>query len=226
MKKITLIILMAAFSLIAAAQCPDSATVNTSVVFYYNGGNAPPNSFNYLELDTFDGTNTVTLTLNRVSRTNDSISVSTVAGLTTNTTYTAIRYYNGGGVEVGTACNTQGALPVTLVSFEGINKNNTNIITWITSMEYNCRFFELKKKDVILKFNCTNTNEIVEYTFIDDSINNINIYELSQEDWDGTREHLGVIKVQNFSKEDLYEVINYGILHIRVDKSGNKTVTW
>ncbi|MEP1095270.1 MAG: T9SS type A sorting domain-containing protein [Cyclobacteriaceae bacterium] len=91
-------------------------------------------------------------------------------------------------------------LPVELVSFEAITDGNSINVMWETSVEFNNHHFLLEKsidghlfEDFEIVAGAGNTSILTEYKVIDDTpVIGYQYYRLTQVDFDGTSEGLGV----------------------------------
>ncbi len=109
------------------------------------------------------------------------------------------------------------ALPVELISFSGIAKDNRVLLNWATASEVNNDFFEVQRSSDGIQFEAIgvvdgngNTNQQVDYSFIDRSpFLGQNYYRLRQVDFDGEEELLPVILVMNDYKQQGIEVSTY-----------------
>lgn len=118
------------------------------------------------------------------------------------TTYTVNAYNGNGELEATTTLELSvidGALPVTLKSFEAKKQTNGNVnITWATASEYNNSHFILSKSTDGTNFTAliqkaSLGNQGGNYNFVDANVNNrANYYKLVQIDKDGTSKELGV----------------------------------
>tara|TARA_R110000868_G_scaffold2264_2_gene16884 strand:+ start:902 stop:1981 length:1080 start_codon:yes stop_codon:yes gene_type:complete len=97
-------------------------------------------------------------------------------------------------------------LPIELVSFNGKKYDNSNLLYWTTSSEYNNNFFTIERSDdgvnweiVETVFSNGNSQTEINYTYMDRSFKNevINYYKLSQTDYDGVSETFNVISIDN-----------------------------
>ena len=104
---------------------------------------------------------------------------------------------------------TSNPLPVELLSFEGLNSQNKNILRWSTASEVNNDYFELEKKSSGEEFveiaridGQGNSTSIHEYQFRDEDIQPgiIYYYRLLQRDYDGTTTYSNVIAVSSSKK--------------------------
>lgn len=94
-------------------------------------------------------------------------------------------------------------LPVELELFIGVNKNNVNVINWITSTEINNEYFTLERSNDLLYWEILteiNGNGTVNtpsfYEYRDDSYSGYtNYYRLIQHDFNGNKDSLGIISI-------------------------------
>ncbi|MDQ3394394.1 MAG: T9SS type A sorting domain-containing protein [Bacteroidota bacterium] len=101
-----------------------------------------------------------------------------------------------------------GVLPVELLYFRGLAKENTNILEWATASEINFDFFTLEKSFDLVQWNALgvvkgagNSNSIINYRFEDDlSRNGIAYYRLKATDYDGCIEYHKVIRIKPIPK--------------------------
>lgn len=208
MKKLSSILIMMMVALVSLAQCPDSTSVNGgNIELYYL--TAPHAATASIEIDSLDGatTNTYSVSVSSStvtigSNTYTLLSGAAPGGVTSNSNYEAIRYYNNGGNPVGVSCNTAGSLPVDLVSFTATRVNGEVVIKWVTASEYDADYFTLYKNDnPIATTQCTNTSELVEYEYRDVE-NDRAVYHLTQTDNDGTVTVYGRIKIGGVEVEE------------------------
>ena len=83
-------------------------------------------------------------------------------------------------------------LPIELLSFNGVNNGNENLLFWTTSSEINNNYFTIEKSTDAINFveigrvkGAGNSNVNLDYKFIDESpFNGINYYRLRQTDFD------------------------------------------
>ncbi|MEN0006474.1 MAG: matrixin family metalloprotease [Bacteroidota bacterium] len=101
----------------------------------------------------------------------------------------------------GTGC----VLPIELLSFEGFQQTNSNLLKWVTSSEYNNEQFILERSADGLHFQTITTipskgNSLTaqSYTFEDKQpLPGINYYQLTQKDFDGYQEKVGMVVLEN-----------------------------
>lgn len=97
------------------------------------------------------------------------------------------------------------ALPVELLYFSGIARENQVLLNWSTASEVNNDFFEVQRSTDGINFEAIgivdgngNTNEPIEYSLIDGNPSlGLNYYRLRQVDFNGDEDFLTVILVIN-----------------------------
>lgn len=102
------------------------------------------------------------------------------------------------------------ALPITLNSFSALARNSVVELYWQTEKEINNDYFTLERSTNDLEFEeraiiqgAGNSNEINNYTFVDDSpLPGRSYYRLKQTDYDGTFTYSKVISVSREGKDD------------------------
>ncbi len=122
--------------------------------------------------------------------------------------YEGLTGFSGGTGATG-AGGGGSPLPIELLSFEGENIVEGNLLEWTTSMEINNEIFELlhstdgKHFETIATLaGAGNSNENIYYNFLHKTfINGINYYQLKNIDNDGDFELSDIIYINNF-KED------------------------
>ncbi len=98
-------------------------------------------------------------------------------------------------------------LPVELISFEGFEKDATNILNWTTASEINSKEFQLLRSgnginfETITSINAAgNSNIWIDYSFIDNNpLNGINYYQLIETDQDGAQQYSKIISIDQTS---------------------------
>ena len=102
-------------------------------------------------------------------------------------------------------------LPIELISFEGFNTNECNVLTWVTATETNSDYYTLERSlNGYNWFFVTNvkgagtvsTPSLYEYKDYDFTPNNYNYYRLKQTDFDGQYKYFNIISVDNVGKEN------------------------
>lgn len=107
----------------------------------------------------------------------------------------------GGGAQ--TCVFPTAVLPVEFISFGGISTENGNKLKWQTASEINNQGFEIERstngeywKMIGFVAGKGNSDEVQEYTFVDDSpLQAKNYYRLRQIDFDGIYEYSEVIEI-------------------------------
>lgn len=99
----------------------------------------------------------------------------------------------------------ESALPIELLSFDGISKESYNTLNWITASESNNDYFTLEKTNDGKTFNIVgtvngagNSNTKINYSFDDTNVNGeISYYRLKQTDFDGNYKYSDIISINN-----------------------------
>ncbi len=117
-----------------------------------------------------------------------------------------------GGVIVADGCNTNSvALPIELISFNGIALENFNQLYWSTASEHNNDYFTVERSIDGVNWNnigivegAGNSNE-TRYYSLDDylPLRGINYYKLKQTDFDGKSKYSEIIALQTFTDPNL-----------------------
>ena len=137
-----------------------------------------------------------------------------------------IRVWEYGGGTTGTfgiSVTTPQPLPVELGKFEGILYPMFNLINWTTESENNSSYFDLESsidgenwKFVTTKNAAGNSNEKINYSYIDNNLSEIVYYRLQQFDIDGKYETFGPIVITRDVKNK--QIIGYiNLLGQKVD---------
>jgi len=100
-------------------------------------------------------------------------------------------------------------LPVELLYFEGAAYTTHNILKWATASEYNADYFQIERsidgyewREVGKKESAGNSNEVIEYTYVDLFTNNsVVYYRLQQYDFDGQYKTYGPIVITNYQTD-------------------------
>lgn len=99
-------------------------------------------------------------------------------------------------------------VPVKLLSFSGKPENNSVKLFWTTASEENNDFFTIEKSKDGYNFfkigtikGAGNSSTIRNYELTDETPQSINYYKLSQTDFDGTTQELGILSVKMSSDE-------------------------
>jgi hypothetical protein len=128
-------------------------------------------------------------------------------------------WFNGNSCRNNEICALYNAspLPITLISFEALNRDNENILNWITGSEQNNDYFRLSYSsdginyiDFITFSGAGNSNNQLGYMAIHNDFEySINYYKLTQTDFDGTTAVYGPISIDNRkSKRNLVRITN------------------
>jgi hypothetical protein len=126
------------------------------------------------------------------------------------TIYIRIWEYNGGTTGTfGISVTTPQPLPVELLYFEGAGYETTNLLKWATSSEYNSNYFLIQRsidgyewRSVGQKGSAGNSNELIEYSYVDQFSNNsVVYYRLQQYDFDGQYKTYGPIVITNYQTD-------------------------
>ena len=107
-------------------------------------------------------------------------------------------------------------LPITLISFEAVVKDNTVQLTWITSSEINNDFFTMEKssdaknwEELLIVNGAGNSNQFLSYMETDfNPLEGISYYRLKQTDFDGKFEYFNIVPVR-FTKNHTFEFSLY-----------------
>ncbi|MBK7651575.1 MAG: T9SS type A sorting domain-containing protein [Flammeovirgaceae bacterium] len=100
-------------------------------------------------------------------------------------------------------------LPIELVSFNGENLGNTNILKWSTRSEVNNDYFSLLKSSDGINFEkigivsgAGNSSQVLNYSFIDNTpFDAITYYRLQQTDYDGQSSFSPIIALKQIFAE-------------------------
>ena len=119
--------------------------------------------------------------------------------------------------QFGLGVAPESVLPVELLSFTGVAKDNTIRLKWSTATELNNDFFDVQRSRDGVEFESIGrvegngtTNSVTEYQFVDiDPGLGDNFYRLRQVDFDGTQEYHKIINVTNDFFMDGIEVAMY-----------------
>lgn len=142
---------------------------------------------------------------------------------------------------------TPEALPVEMISFEGKNTEQGNVLIWKTASEHNSSYYliersttgEFTENSVIAEKSAAgNSVETLTYAFVDNSFTSaINYYQITQVDVDGKFKIYGPIAIDNsvFDKrriklinslgQEVFEVTTSGI-YIEVYDDGSIKKIW
>lgn len=124
------------------------------------------------------------------------------------------------------------ALPIELISFEVVNNNGCNVLTWITATEINNKEFKLYRSTDGLHWSKINTtqgagtiNTPSMYSYKDYSFDKaINYYKLIQTNFDGSLKEFNTIYIDNSNSQISlpFKVINLLGQDVNADAPGLK----
>jgi hypothetical protein len=126
------------------------------------------------------------------------------------------------------------SLPVELIEFKGTCINNQIQLSWSTLSETNHSHFEIYKKNATSSWKLlgevkgNDYNGINNYTFLDSSLDDVNLYRLKQIDLDGRYEYSDMISISNCSldKVEIYPNPAHDLLFIQYKSDENKKVSF
>ena len=105
-------------------------------------------------------------------------------------------------IDVTNVC-LEAVLPVELVSFNGKEKGNVNILEWTTASEVNNDFFEVQRSTDGVDFETLESirgngtsHTVSHYSFIDEKPASISYYRLQQVDFDGRSEFSNIVTIK------------------------------
>jgi hypothetical protein len=146
------------------------------------------------------------------------------------TIYIRIWEYNGGTVGTfGISVTSPQPLPVEMLYFEGVGYETTNLLKWATASEQNSNYFSIERsvdgydwREVGKKESAGNSNEIIEYTYVDPFTNNsVVYYRLQQYDFDGQYKTYGPIVISNYQTDKkIVKYVNLLGQEVDVDSKG------
>lgn len=125
------------------------------------------------------------------------------------------------------------AMPIELIEFEGINKYTYNLFSWSTASEMNNSYFTLERttdgvnfNEVVLINGVGTSSSTNNYTYSDYSFEKRqNYYRLSQTDFDGKSEVLGLISINNTqTSSEIVKVLNMMGQEVDQDYSGLRVI--
>ncbi|MCX6208227.1 MAG: T9SS type A sorting domain-containing protein [Bacteroidetes bacterium] len=123
-------------------------------------------------------------------------------------------------------------LPINLLSINGHNEQNVNIVKWVTSSEINNSHFDIERSEDGIEFakigetkSAGNTNQNTNYSFTDKApFNGTNYYRLKQWDFNGEFQYSKIISIESKSKKQGFTIYpNPAIGNITVQSSTTKT---
>ena len=143
-----------------------------------------------------------------------------------------VRAWDYGSDDTGTfkiKATTPSALPIELLSFDGLSKNGYNLLYWSTASETNNDYFSIEKTldgdtyyVVGVVNGAGNSQTLINYELKDFSVEKVvNYYRLKQTDIDGNYEYSDIISIDNRDKStpELIKVVN--VLGQEVDEYSN-----
>ena len=146
------------------------------------------------------------------------------------TIYIRIWEYNGGTVGTfGISVTSPQPLPVEMLYFEGIGYETTNLLKWATASEQNSNYFLIERsvdgyewRSVGQKESAGNSNEMIEYSYVDLFTNNSAVYyRLQQYDFDGQYKTYGPIVISNYQTDKkIVKYVNLLGQEVGVDSKG------
>lgn len=107
------------------------------------------------------------------------------------------------------------ALPVDLLSFDGVHDQNKNILQWSTAAEVNNNFFDLERSSDGEAFMTIarvsgqgNSSSVHQYEYADEEISSGSsyYYRLRQEDYDGSSTYSNVIEIKSSARNIFFQV--------------------
>ena len=123
-------------------------------------------------------------------------------------------------------------LPINLLSINGHNEQNVNIVNWVTSSEINNSHFDIERSEDGIEFtkigeikSAGNTTVNTNYSFTDKApFNGTNYYRLKQWDFNGEFQYSKIISIENKSKKQGFTIYpNPAIGNITVQSATTKT---
>ena len=112
-------------------------------------------------------------------------------------------------------------LPIELISFNGLNDNSKNLLTWSTASEYNNDFFTIERSidgnnwEIVSIIDGVGTStSIMNYSYLDYTFtkNSINYYRLKQTDFNGQYKYSSIIAIDNQATKYIKSIITYDIM--------------
>jgi hypothetical protein len=113
----------------------------------------------------------------------------------------------------------EAALPIEMVSFEGSNTEQGNLLIWKTASEHNSSHYLIEKSTtgeftensvIEIKSAAGNSTELLTYTFVDnDYRSGVNYYRITQVDIDGQFKIYGPVSINNTeSVKKIVKIVN------------------
>lgn len=134
----------------------------------------------------------------------------------------------------GSPCSLT-SLPIELLSFNGENTKEGNVITWSTASEIDNDYFILETSTNLVDFETVveingagNSKEVLNYRFVDNNITEVlNYYRLTQVDFNGERESFHIVAIT--SNKSLFSTPypnpSNGTFNINYNGRDNEAVT-
>ena len=191
-------------AIVAPATCPFGYNYNVQMSYQINfTGPAPASMYTlqgfltcnqgdlFFNLPNSPGSGTFVTTVNPYN-TNTDCATATVISLGCQDVNIDI---NGPGIPPQTINCTNSGLPIELLSFDAIHRNNQEVqLSWITLSEINNDYFTLERSTNGLKWNeiqrikgAGNSKEMLHYRYVDRyPLAGISYYRLKQTDFDGS----------------------------------------
>lgn len=149
---------------------------------------------------------------------------------------TTINNYSAKTASSGTATNICSALPVHLISFDAVLKNNTVQLQWQTAQEINTAYFTIEKSRDGKSFTgfkqvtaSGNSSSVISYTATDNNpLPGKSWYRLKIVDKDGTASYSNIAPIENIIGDLIAIMPNPAIstLNVRIENSGNSKATF
>ncbi len=129
-----------------------------------------------------------------------------------------------------TEVNCINSLPIELLAFNGISKNNKVTLSWTTATETNNNYFTIEKSTDCITFypigdveGKGNKTTVSDYLYVDDgACPGINYYRLKQTDFDGVFSYSSIIAVDCIEailvKTEAYDIMGNKISSLKTDK--------
>jgi hypothetical protein len=125
----------------------------------------------------------------------------------------------------------QSILPATLLTFDGQIKNNSVVLNWNTSQEYNCKDFDVEKSINGLSYfkigsvgASGNSAAVKNYSFVDNKIGPINYYRLRINDFDGRNQLSKIVSIRyNGARQGVWVINNpfTNYIDLRFSRAGS-----
>jgi len=129
-------------------------------------------------------------------------------------------------------------LPIELISFNGEAESKGNLLSWQTATEINNDYFTLEISNNGEEFEMINRQEgagtssiINEYSYFDEEIKNgITYYRLTQTDFDGSSEIVGVVTIKRndrvFEVSEILPVPASNFIEVQVNAEFDKAINY